>query len=78
MEFNVPFGAQCFTTMGDRLLPVSVVGRRLGLSPRMVRYLIADNELPAVRRGRKLLFCREADVREYLRRCPARRRRHGQ
>ncbi len=53
-----------FSQLGERILPASAVARRIGKTPRMVRYLIARNQLLAIRRG-KLLFCVESEVERY-------------
>lgn len=79
MEFSygpADNGPKCFTTTGERLLPVSAVSRRLRLTPRMIRYLIAAGKLSGLRRGRKLLFCRESEVRDYSQKYAGQRRRH--
>lgn len=56
----------CFTSSGDRLLCASAVARRIGKTPRMVRYLAKSGVLPGFKRG-KLWFFREADVLMYTR-----------
>lgn len=56
----------CFTVAGERLLRTSAVAARIGVCPRMVRYLITDGRLGAIRKG-KLLFCTESEVDRFLR-----------
>jgi|GEM_PF-7054482 hypothetical protein len=62
-----PAGARaCFTESGDRLLCASAVARRIGRTPRMIRYLAERKQIPALKRG-KLWFFRQTDVDRYCR-----------
>jgi len=56
----------CFNATGDRLLRTTGVARRIGKTPRMVRYLAEAGLIAGLKHG-KLWFFRESDVIRYVR-----------
>jgi hypothetical protein len=56
----------CFTDSGERLMCASAVARRIGRTPRMVRYLAGTGVIGGLKQG-KLWFFREKDVIQYIR-----------
>jgi hypothetical protein len=55
----------CFALSGDRLLSTFAVAKRLNKTPRTVRNYIHGGKLSAIRK-RKLWFCKESDVVEFI------------
>jgi hypothetical protein len=64
-QFDISGNPPCFGEAGERLLRTTAVARRLGRTPRMIRYLAEANLLPGFKHG-KLWFFREMDVAKYL------------
>lgn len=64
-QFYISVNMPCFGEAGERLLRTTAAARRLGRTPRMVRYLAETNILPGLKHG-KLWFFKETDVTRYL------------
>jgi hypothetical protein len=58
--FSAP-SLECYGEAGQRLLRTTAVARRIGRTPRMVRYLAEEGLVAGFKRG-KLWFFRETDV----------------
>jgi len=64
-QFYISTTPPCFGEAGERLLRTTAAARRLGRTPRMIRYLAETNLLPGLKHG-KLWFFKESDVTKYL------------